>query len=134
MSSVNKVILVGNLGRDPETKTFDSGNSVTNLSVATTRKYTKDGEPKEETEWHRVNVWGKSGEACARFLTKGRQVYVEGRLQTRSYEKDGEKRYSTEIIADTVQFLGKKGDGGGSGHDWGDPPDSGDSDSGGHDF
>jgi len=107
MSGVNKVIIIGNLGRDPEVN-----GPATKLSVATTRKYkTKDGEQREETEWHRVVCFGKTGENAAKYLSKGRQVYVEGRIKTSSYEKDGEKRHSTEIVADTVQFLGGKGEG-----------------------
>lgn len=132
MSGINKVILIGNLGRDPEVRTTNSGTPVGNLNVATTRSFTKDGEKTEETEWHRVTVWGKTAENCQRFLTKGRQVYVEGRLQTRSYEdKDGIKKYSTEVVADTVQFLGAKGGGGESNSDAPEtytPPAGGDND------
>lgn len=124
MSGVNKVILVGRLGRDPELKHTASGTAVCRLNVATDRKYKKGEEYVEETEWHRVTVWSKAAESCAKYLEKGRQVYVEGRLQTTSYEKDGEKKYSTEIVADTVQFLsGKRSDGGKSdGGEWGDAP------------
>lgn len=104
--SINKVIIIGNLGRDPETRDTRSG-TVVRLSVATAYR-PRDGE--EQTEWHRVTVFGKQAEACARYLSKGRQVYVEGRLHTSSYEKNGEKRYSTEIIAERVQFLGGKGE------------------------
>lgn len=120
MAGVNKVILVGNLGRDPELRYTQSGTAVCQLNLATTRTYTKGGpggERVEETEWHRVVVWGKQAEHCSNYLSKGRQVYVEGRLQTRSYDdKDGIKRYSTEVVADTVQFLsGGSGGGGGGG-------------------
>mgnify|MGYP006256956745 CR=1 FL=1 len=117
MSGVNKAIIVGNLGRDPELRHTNGGSPVCNFSVATTRSYTnKNDEKVEETEWHRIVVWGKSAEHCNNYLSKGRQVYVEGRIQTRSYEdKEGIKRYSTDIVADTVQFLGKKGDGDSSG-------------------
>lgn len=110
---VNKVIIIGNLGRDPELRHTQGGSPVASLSVATTRKWRnkQTNEMVEETEWHRVTVWGKSAEHCNEYLSKGRQVYVEGRLQTRSYEKNGEKRYATEIVADTVQFLGGKGGG-----------------------
>ncbi len=107
-SGVNKAIIVGNLGKDPELRHTQNGNSVCQLSVATTRKYTnRNNDVVEETEWHRVVVWGKSAEHCNTYLTVGRQVYVEGRIQTRSYtDNDGTKRYSTEIVADSVQFLG----------------------------
>lgn len=118
MAGVNKVILIGNLGRDPELRYTQSGTAVCQLSVATTRSYTnRNNERVEDTEWHRVVVWGKQGENCNQYLSKGRQVYVEGRLQTRSYEdKEGIKRYSTEVVADTVQFLsGGSGGGGGGG-------------------
>src|SRR5690554_6182205 len=113
MSGVNKVILIGNLGRDPELREAN-GHSVCNLSVATTRTWkNKEGERQEETEWHRVTVWGRSAELCAEHLYKGRQVYVEGRLQTRSYDdKDGNKRYTTEVVAENVQFLGGRAEGG----------------------
>lgn len=103
---VNRVILVGNLGVDPEMRQTQSGTAVCNLRIATSRKYKKDDELVEETEWHRVVVWGKAAENCAKYLTKGRQVYVEGRLKTSSYEKDGEKRYSTDVVAEEVKFLG----------------------------
>lgn len=117
MAGVNKVIIIGNLGRDPELRYTSNSNPVCQLNVATTRGYTKsNNERVEETEWHRIVVWGKTAEHCSRYLAKGRQVYVEGRLQTRSYDdKDGIKRYSTEIVAETVQFLGGRGEGGGGG-------------------
>jgi len=104
---VNKAIIVGNLGRDPELQHTSSGSAVTRLSVATTRKWKnkQTGESQEETEWHRVTVWGAQAEPCSKFLSKGRKVYVEGRIRTTKYEKDGMERYSTEIVADTVQFL-----------------------------
>ncbi len=113
MAGVNKAIIVGNLGRDPELRYTQGGSPVCQLSVATTRAYTnKNNDRIEETEWHRIVVWGKSAEHCNNFLSKGRQVYVEGRIQTRSYDdKEGIKRYSTEIVADSVQFLGSR-DGG----------------------
>ena len=114
--SVNKVILIGNLGRDPELRYTQSGSPVASLNIATTRKWRnkQTNELVEETEWHRVSVFGQSAEHCNNYLSKGRQVYVEGRLRTRSYDKDGQKHYSTEIIADTVQFLqGGRGEGGG---------------------
>ena len=105
---INKVILVGNLGQDPETRSTNGGNSVTTLRLATTEKFKdRDGAMQERTEWHTVIVWGKQGEACGRHLTKGRQVYVEGRLTTRKWQdKEGKDRYTTEVIGDNVRFLG----------------------------
>lgn len=111
MAGINKVILIGNLGRDPEMRYTQGGTAVCTLNIATTRSFTKNEERVEETEWHRVVVWAKQAEFCNQYLSKGRQVYVEGRLQTRSYDdKDGIKRYSTEVVADTVQFLGGRGE------------------------
>jgi len=107
MSGINKVILVGNLGKDPEVKKLGD-QSVCNFTIATSEKWTKDGEDKEKTEWHRVTVWGKLAEICGKYLAKGKQVYVEGKLQTRSYDKEGTTVYTTEIIASNVQFLGGK--------------------------
>jgi single-strand DNA-binding protein len=107
--SVNKVILVGNLGRDPEVRATPSGQSVCNLSVATTDRFTdRAGQQRDQTEWHNIVVWGKQADLCGQYLKKGRQVYVEGRLTTRQYDaKDGTgKRYRTEIVAQRVQFLG----------------------------
>ncbi len=108
MSGVNKVILVGRLGTDPEVKTVSGGNTVARLSLATSENWTdRDGQRQERTEWHRVVVWGKLAELCGKYLAKGRQVYLEGRLQTRSWEdQQGQKKYTTEVIASTVQFLG----------------------------
>jgi len=125
MAGVNKVILIGNLGRDPELRHTQKGTPVCRLNIATTRTwFNKDTQTKqEETEWHRVSVWGKQAEMCDKYLSKGRSCYIEGRLQTSKYEQDGVTKYSTEIIADAVQFLGggnKEGDGGGGGG--GDPP------------
>ncbi len=120
--SVNKVILVGNLGRDAETKFTPSGSAVSRFAVATTRRW-KDQQTndwKEETNWTNVTVWRQ--ENLANYLTKGKQVYVEGRLQTRSYDdKDGKKVYSTEVVADEVILLGGRGegDGGGGGNEFG---------------
>ena len=107
MGSVNKVILVGNLGADPELKYTPSNKAVCNLSVATNEQW-KDasGAKQERTEWHRVTVWAEQAETCAKYLAKGRSVYVEGRLQTRSYENDSVKRYATDIVATRVVFLG----------------------------
>jgi single-strand DNA-binding protein len=118
MGSVNKVIVVGYLGRDPEHR--ETANSaVVNLSVATTYRQ-KSGE--EETEWHRVVVWGKQAEACARYLEKGRQVYIEGRLQTRTWkDREGNERRTTEIVAQNVVFL-SAGNGGGRGVEDDEPP------------
>lgn len=114
MASVNKVILIGNLGADPEVRHTPSGKVVATLRLATTDQWTgKDGEKAERTEWHRVVAWGRLGEICGEYLHKGRQVYVEGRLQTRSWEdKDGNKRYTTEIVANAMQMLGPAGKGG----------------------
>ena len=113
MAGVNKAIILGHLGRDPELRYLQSGQPVCKLNIATSRRYTnKQNESVEETEWHRVSVWGKQAEHCNNFLTKGRQVYVEGRLRTSSYDKDGQKHYTTEIVADTVQFIGGRGEGG----------------------
>ena len=106
-NGVNKVILVGNLGNDPELRTTPNGAHVCELSVATNENWTdKQGQKQERTEWHRVVVWGRVAENCSKYLSKGRQVYLEGRIQTRSWEdKEGNKRYTTEIIASDVQFL-----------------------------
>lgn len=110
MSGVNKVMIIGSLGRDPELRHTKSGAPVCRLNIATTRSWTnkQTNEKMEEVEWHRVVAWNKTAEHCNNYLTKGRQVWVEGRLKTTSYEdKDGVKRYSTDIIAERVQFLGK---------------------------
>ena len=106
--SVNKVILVGRLGQNPEVKHTPSGAAVANFSIATNESWTdKQGQKQEKTEWHRIVVWGKTAELCGQYLTKGRQVYLEGRLQTRQWQdKDGQTKYTTEINAATVQFLG----------------------------
>lgn len=106
--SVNKVILLGRLGQDPELKYTPGGSPVCNFSLATTESWTdKSGQKQEKTEWHRVVVWGKLAELCNQYLAKGRQAFLEGRLQTRAWDdKDGNKRYTTEILASTVQFIG----------------------------
>lgn len=110
MSGVNKVILVGRLGADPETKAIGNGSTVCRLNLATSETWVKDGQKQERTEWHRITVWGKLAEICGKHLSKGRQVYVEGKLQTRKWEDTkGETRYTTEIVASTVQFLGSAG-------------------------
>lgn len=116
--SVNKVILLGRLGQNPEIRYTPSGAAVANFSVATNESWTdKSGQKQERTEWHRVVVWGKLAELCNQYLGKGRQVYLEGRLQTRQWQdKDGQTKYTTEVQAQTVQFLGgQAGVGAGSG-------------------
>ena len=112
MAGINKVILIGRLGRDPEIRYTPDGRAIANFSIATSEEWRdKDsGEKKERTEWHRIVVFGKMGELCGQYLSKGRQVYLEGRLQTRSWEKDGVTRYTTEIVANDVQFLGSRND------------------------
>jgi|tagenome__1003787_1003787.scaffolds.fasta_scaffold20080424_1 single-strand DNA-binding protein len=133
MGSVNKVILIGNLGADPELKYTPSNRPVCNLSLATNEVFKdKTGQKQERTEWHRVTVWGDSAENCSKYLAKGRTVYIEGRLQTRSWDdKEGKKRYSTEVVADRVVFLGggagggaeggaRRSGGGGRSGSWGD--------------
>ena len=115
---VNKVILVGNLGRDPEMRALPSGQQVANFSLATSRRYKdRDGNRKDETEWHNIVVFGKQAEIAGQYLTKGKMVFVEGRIQTRSWDdkESGKKQYKTEIICDNFQMLGSKGDGGGGG-------------------
>ena len=113
MASVNKVILVGNLGRDPELRYTQGGSAVTNFTLATNEKWRdKEGNNQERTEWHRIVVWGRSAENCAQYLQKGSSVFVDGRLQTREWEdKDGNKRSTTEINAMSVQFLSSRGGG-----------------------
>jgi single-strand DNA-binding protein len=108
---VNKVIIIGNLGANPELKYLPSGQAVCEMRVATNETFNdKQGQRQERTEWHRIVVWGKTAENCAKYLEKGRQVYVEGRLQTRSWDdKEGNKRYTTEIVANQVVFLGGGG-------------------------
>ena len=110
MASVNKVILIGNLGRDPETRYMPEGGAITNISIATTDKWKdKNGEMQEKTEWHRIAFFGKLAEIAGEYLKKGSQVYVEGRLQTRKWQdKDGQDKYMTEIIADRMQMLGSR--------------------------
>ncbi len=117
-AGVNKVILIGNLGRDPELRYTQSGQAVANFSLATTESWNKkEGGREERTEWHRIVAWGRTAELCAQYLSKGRTVYIEGRLQTREWEnKEGQKQRTTEITAQTVQFLGgPRGSGGGGG-------------------
>ena len=121
-SGVNKVILVGNLGKDPEVRYTPGGQSVANFTIATNENWTdKQGQKQERTEWHRIVVWGKAAELCGEYLSKGRQVYIEGRLQTREWtNKEGAKQYTTEVVANPVGgvvFLsgGERGAGGGAG-------------------
>lgn len=108
MASFNRVVVMGNLGQDPELKHTQNNTAVCTLSVATTDyRNDKDGNRQEFTEWHRIVVWGKQAENCAKYLSKGRSLLAEGRLQTRSWEdKEGQKRYTTEIVAQNVQFVG----------------------------
>jgi single-strand DNA-binding protein len=114
MAGVNKAIIVGHLGRDPEVRYTQDGTAVANFTVATSESWTdkNSGEKRENTEWHRIVVWRRLAEICGEYLSKGRQVYVEGKLQTRSWEQDGVTRYTTEIVASTVQFLGSAAGGG----------------------
>jgi len=115
MGSVNKVILVGNLGKDAEVRVTPGGQSVASFSIATTENWTsKEGEKKEQTEWHRIVLWGKTAETLQPYLVKGKQIYLEGRLQTRQWEKEGQKHYTTEVKADKIVLLGGGGGGGGS--------------------
>ena len=132
MAGVNKVILIGNLGRDPELRYTQGGQPVANFTMATTETWNKkDGSGKDErTEWHRIVAWGRTGELCAQYLAKGRTCYVEGRLQTREWEdREGKKQRTTEIVANTVQFLGGRG-GAGGGAPAGGPPSGGPSSGG----
>ena len=120
--SLNKVLLIGNVGRDPEMRYLQSGEPVTTFSVATNRRWTGgDGQPREETEWHNVVAWRKLAEQCNEFLSKGRKVYIEGRLQTRSWDdkNSGEKRYKTEVVCENFQMLGGRGGDFDSGGDYG---------------
>ncbi len=112
MAGLNKVILIGNLGRDPEIRYSQQGLAVVNFPIATTEAWTdrNTGERQEKTEWHKIVVFGKQAETCEKYLSKGRQVYVEGRLQTRSWEKDGQTHYTTEIVVSNFMFLGGRGD------------------------
>lgn len=117
MGSVNKVIIIGRLGQDPEVRQTSGGTAVCNLSIATSERYQdRDGNLKESTEWHRVVVWGKQAEHCGQYLAKGREVYVEGSLTTEEWtDNDGQKRKTTKVKARQVVFLGGKGEGGRSG-------------------
>lgn len=116
MASVNKVILVGNLGADPELRYTNTGTAVANLRIATNEQWTdKNGERQSRTEWHNIVAWGKLGEICGKYLRKGRSIYVEGRLQTRTWDdQSGQKRYTTEVVAQVMQMLGgRPGEAGG---------------------
>ncbi len=116
---LNKVLLLGNLGADPELKVTQGGQSVLKLRLATTETYLdRNNARQERTEWHRVTLWGKRAEALSKFLQKGERIFVEGRIQTSSYEKDGEKRYSTEIVANNIILAGR-GKGAGAGDEMG---------------
>jgi len=132
--SVNKVMLIGRLGSDPEVRYTSGGGAVANFSMATNDAWLdKSGQKQERTEWHRIVVWGKTAELCAQYLSKGRQAYIEGRMQTREWtDKEGQKRYTTEVVAQTVQFLGGPGDrapqgdrASGGNTDYGAPPQAG---------
>jgi len=114
---VNKVILVGNLGANPEMRFTQGGQAVANLRLATTERWTdRNGQKQEQTEWHRVVVWGKTAEIVGQYCTKGRQIYVEGRIRTRQWQdQQGQKRYSTEVVATSVQLLGSRDGAGGGG-------------------
>src|SRR5580765_1057741 len=117
MASVNKVILIGNLGRDPETRYTTGGDAVTTLNIATSEQWKdKNGEKQERTEWHRVVLFGRQAEIAGEYLKKGRSVYIEGRLQTRKYtDKEGVEKYATEVVGDRMQLLGSREGGGGGG-------------------
>lgn len=112
MAGLNKVMLIGNLGRDPEIRYSQQGTAVVNFSIATSEQWNdrNTGERQEKTEWHRIVVFGKQAEVCEKYLSKGSSIYIEGRLQTRSWEKDGQTHYTTEIVASNFQFLGGRGD------------------------
>ena len=137
MASLNKVMIIGNLGRDPEMRFTANGQAVANFSVACNRRYTtREGEQRDETEWVRVVCWARLAEIAGQYLQRGSQIYVEGRLQTRSWEdQQGQTRYMTEVVANNFQFLGSRGGGGGNSgggdsqdgpSDFGGGPDAGD--------
>ena len=117
MASLNKVMLIGNLGKDPEVRYTPSGSAVASFSVATSEKFkNRNGEMEERTEWHNVVLWGRQAEVAGEYLSKGKTVYIEGRLQTRKWQdKDGRDRWTTEVVGDRMQMLGGKGEGGRSG-------------------
>jgi len=116
MASLNKVMLIGNLGKDPEVRYTGSGQAVASFSLATSERFKnkQSGEWEEKTEWHRVTLWGKQAEVAGEYLAKGKTVFIEGRLQTRKWtDRDGNEKYTTEIVGERMQMLGGKGDGGG---------------------
>ncbi len=116
MASLNKVMLIGNLGKDPELKYTPGGQAVATFSLATTRKWRdKEGADKEDTQWHNIKVWGRTAEVANQYLKKGRQVFIEGRLETRQYEQDGQRKYFTEVVCEQMVMLGGKRDEGGGG-------------------
>ena len=126
MAGVNKAIIIGNLGRDPEMRYTQDGTAVANINVATSEQWTDKatGEKRERTEWHRIVLFRRLAEICSQYLTKGSKVYIEGRIQTREWEdKDGNRRWTTEIVAQTMQMLGSRGDASGSGGPPGEYPD-----------
>ncbi len=109
MAGLNKALLIGHLGKDPEIRYTPSGMAVANFSLATTENWTKDGQRESRTEWHRIVAFGRLAEICGEYLSKGKQIYVEGKIQTREWEdKDGNKRYTTEIVANQMQMLGTR--------------------------
>lgn len=111
MASVNKAIILGNLGRDPEIRYASDGSAIANLSIATTRTWKKDGQKQEETEWHRVSLFGRLAEIAGEYLMKGRPVYIEGRIRTRKWQdQEGQDRYTTEIVGESMQLLGGGGE------------------------
>lgn len=121
MASLNKVMLIGNLGKDPEVRYTASGTAVASFSIATTEKFKKkDGEWEDRTEWHNITLWGRLAEIAGEYLAKGKTVYIEGRLQTRKWQdRDGKDRYTTEVVADKMQMIGGRNSGGASGNSGG---------------
>lgn len=115
MASLNKVMLIGNLGKDPEVRYTASGTAVASFSLATSERFkSKSGQMEEKTEWHNIVLWGKQAEFAKDYLSKGRTIFIEGRLQTRKWQdRDGKDRWSTEVVGDRIQFVGPKGEGGG---------------------
>ncbi|ABQ28540.1 single-stranded DNA-binding protein [Geotalea uraniireducens] len=126
MASLNKVMLIGNLGKDPEVRYTASGTAVASFSLATSEKFkNKSGEWEEKTEWHNVTLWARLAEIAGEYLSKGKTVYIEGRLQTRKWQdRDGKDRYTTEIVGEKMQMLSGKGEGGGGGRQGGGRPSS----------
>ena len=119
MAGVNKVILLGNLGKDPEIRVLENGNKVANFTLATNRSYkARDGQTVDETEWHNISLWGNLADLAEKYLAKGRQVFIEGRIRTRQWDdKDGNKRYTTEIIGEYMTFVGSRDERSGQGRD-----------------